>query len=176
MDFVFHAPGLDPEFRDRNCLCRKCRIGSGGGASGIVVPFRQALGDFAFQASGKADQSRGMFGEEFLADARLVIKAVQRGFRGDLHQIAVAFFVLGEHQQVVVSVAFGRRALDVVIVFFADIKFAADDRLDAVLWAALTKCTAPKIFPWSVMATAGMPSSFTRWQSFSTSQAPSSRE
>src|ERR1017187_8167789 len=42
--------------------------------------------------------------------------------------------------------------------------------------AALTKWTAPKILPWSVMATAGMPSSFTRWQSFSTSQAPSSRE
>ena len=31
--------------------------------------------------------------------------------------------------------------------------------LTPYLCAAFTKCTAPKMFPWSVMATAGMPSS-----------------
>jgi len=34
---------------------------------------------------------------------------------------------------VVVGVAFGRRALDVVVIFLADIQFAADDRLYAML-------------------------------------------
>ena len=51
---------------------------------------------------------------------------MQRSFRGDLDQVAVAFFVLGKHQQVVVGVAFGRCA---VIVLLADVEFAADDGL-----------------------------------------------
>ena len=73
-----------------------------------------------------------MLGQKFLADARLVIEAVQRGFRGDLDQVAIAFLVFGQHQQVVVGVAFGRRAR-CVVVFLADVKLAADDRLDAGL-------------------------------------------
>jgi hypothetical protein len=81
---------------------------AGRRARGVVVPFHEALGDFAFQASGKADQPARMFGQKFLADARLVIKAVQRSLRRDLHQIAIAFFVFGEHQQVVIGIAFGR--------------------------------------------------------------------
>ena len=40
----------------------------------------------------------------------------------------------------------------------------------------VTQDSAPKMLPWSVMATAGMPSSFTRWTSWSTPQAPSSME
>ena len=56
---------------------------------------------------------------------------MQRGFRRDLHQIAVALFVLRQHQQMVIRIALGRRALDVVIVFLADVKLAAHDRLDA---------------------------------------------
>ena len=107
----------------------------GCGASGIVVPFHQTFGDFAFQASGKADQAAGMLRQKFFAHAGLVIEAVQRGFRGDLHQVAVAFFVFGEHQKMVVGVAFGRRALDVVIVLLADVEFTAHDRLDARVFA-----------------------------------------
>ena len=53
--------------------------------------------------------------------AGLVIKTMQRGFRRDLGQVPVAFFVFGEHQEVVVGVAFGRRAPDVVVVFLADV-------------------------------------------------------
>ena len=104
-------------------------------AGGVVLLFHQAFGDFALQAAGQPDQSFGMFGQKSLADARLVVKAVQRSFRGDLDQIAIAFFVLGQHQQMVVGIAFRRRALDVVIVFLADVKFAADDGLDSrLLW------------------------------------------
>jgi hypothetical protein len=136
--------------------------------------FHQSFRDFAFKAARQADQSFGVLRQKFLAHARLVIKAVQRGLRRDLHQVAIAFFVFRQHQQMVVGVAVGRRALDVVIVLLADVELAADDGLDARLLAAFTKCTAPKILPWSVMATAGMPSSFARSQSLSTSQAPSS--
>ena len=115
--------------------------GSGGGARGVVVVFDQAFGDFALQAAGKADQAAGMLGEKLLADARLVVKAVQRSFRRDLDQIAVAFFVFGEHQQMVVGVAFGGGA---VVVFFADVEFAADDRLHAGMFGRVDKMDCAK--------------------------------
>ena len=113
-------------------LCGRC-------PGGVVVALHQALSDFAFEASGKTDQAARVLRQKFLADARLVVKTVQRGFRGDLDQVAVALFVFGQHQQVIVSVALGRRALDVVVVFFADVEFAADDRLHAVLVGGVDK-------------------------------------
>src|ERR1700744_2464891 len=91
-----------------------------------VVPFRQPLRHFALQAARKPNQSLGMLGQKFLADARLVIKPEQRGFRRNLYQIAVAFFIFREHQQMVVGIAVRWGALDVVIVFLADVQLAAD--------------------------------------------------
>ena len=82
-----------------------------------------------------------MLGEKLLADARLVIKAMQRGLGRDLDQIAVAFFVFGEHQQMVVGVAFGRGA---VVVFLADVEFAADDRLHASMLGRVDKVDRAK--------------------------------
>ena len=58
---------------------------------------------------------------------------MQRSFGRDLHQVAIAFFIFRQHQKMVIGVAFGRRAFDVVVVFLADVELAADDRLDPVL-------------------------------------------
>src|SRR4051812_20403981 len=82
--------------------------GRGCGAGGFVLTFGEALGDLAFQAGGKSDESFGMLGEKALADARLVIEAVHRGLRADLSEVAVALFVFGKDEQVIVGVAFGR--------------------------------------------------------------------
>ena len=130
MDAVLQLQALVLNLEIEIIFAENVGVGSGGGAGGVVVVLHQALGDFALQAAGEADQASGMLGKKLLADARLVVEAVQRSLRGDLDQIAVALFVFGEHQQMVVGVAFGRGA---VIVLFADVKFAADDRLDAVL-------------------------------------------
>ncbi len=37
----------------------------------------------------------GVFGEVVFADAGFAVKAMQGGFGGDAHQVAVAFFVFG---------------------------------------------------------------------------------
>ena len=66
---------------------------------------------------------------------------MQRSFRGDLHQVAIALFVLCEHQQVVVSVALRRRP---VVVFFADVQLAADNRLDPRLVCRIVKMDRAK--------------------------------
>lgn len=67
-------------------------------------------------------------GEEAFADTRLVVEAVHGGFRTDLGEVAVALFVLGEDEQVIVSVALRSGA---VIFLFADVKLATEDGLDA---------------------------------------------
>src|SRR5579863_2628364 len=71
-----------------------------------------------------------MLRQKFLAYTRLVIEAVQRSLGCDLDEIAVSLFVLGKHQQVIVSIAFRGGA---VIVLFAYVKFTSDNRLDAML-------------------------------------------
>src|ERR1700738_2121439 len=80
-----------------------------------------------------------MLSQKFLAHPRLVVEAMQRGFRRDLHQVAVALFIFGEHQQVVISVAVGWSAGDDVIVFLADVELAAPDRLDPDLVRGIYK-------------------------------------
>ena len=80
-----------------------------------------------------------MLRQKFLADARLVIKPMQRGLRGNLHQVPIAFFIFGQHQKMVVGVAVRRGPRDDVIVFLADVKLAAHDRLDAGLMRRIHK-------------------------------------
>ncbi len=65
-----------------------------------------------------------------LADARLAIEAVERGLGGDADEVAVAFFVFGEDEEVVVVVSLAGGAM---VVVFADVELAAEDGLDALL-------------------------------------------
>ncbi len=128
MDAVLHLEALVLNLEVEVLFAENISVGGCGSSGGVVFAFGEALGDFALKAAGEANQSTGVFGEKLLADARLVIKTVERGFRRDFDQVAVAFFVLGEHQQVVVAVAFGRGA---VVVFLADVEFATNDGLDS---------------------------------------------
>jgi len=48
-----------------------------------------------------------MLRQKPLADPRFVIKAVEGGFAGDLDEVAVAFVVFGEDDEVIVGVAVG---------------------------------------------------------------------
>ena len=111
--------------RDRRVAapCRTCPSVS----SSATSPFRQA---------GQADQPLRVFGQKLLADARLVVEAVQRGFGDDLHQVAIALVVLGQHDEMVVAVAFRRGA---VVFLLADVKLAAQDRLHAHFFGGIDK-------------------------------------
>src|SRR5258708_6238613 len=54
---------------------------------------------------------------------------MQRCFRSDRSEVAIAFFIFSQHQKMVIGIAVRRSALDPVVVFFADVKLAADNRL-----------------------------------------------
>ena len=105
VDFLFELQALVLNFEEEVAAAEDVLILAGGCARGLVVPFHQVSAELAGEAAGKSDQSRGMFGQIFLADARLAVEAVERGLRGNAHQVAVAFFVFGEHEQMVVVVA-----------------------------------------------------------------------
>src|SRR5437588_6147778 len=81
---------------------------------GVVLLFHQALGYFALQTPRQTDQPARIFGEKAFRNAWLIVKTVQRSFAGDLRQVAVALFVLGKHQQVIVGIAVRRHAAGVI--------------------------------------------------------------
>ena len=55
---------------------------------------------------------------------------MQRRLRRDADQVAIALFVLRQHQQMVVVVAL---RIGAMVFLLADVKLAAQDRLDALL-------------------------------------------
>src|SRR5262249_43146200 len=130
MDAVLFGQALVLDLHEEIVCAKDLAIAGGGGASGVILVGQQVLADLAGQAAAQPDQPFGMLSKKVFADARLVVEAMHAGFGGDLDQVAVAFFVLGQHQQMVVGVAFRRGAM---VILFADVKFAADDRLDARL-------------------------------------------
>ena len=141
MDAVLHLQSLILNLEKEVLFAENIGECSGGRAGGVVIALGQAFRDFSFEASGEADQAAGMFGEKLLAHARFVIEAVQRGLGRDLYEIAVAFVIFGKHEQMVVGIAFGRRA---VVIFFADVEFAADDGFHARLLSRVDKMDCAK--------------------------------
>ena len=65
--------------------------------SGRVLHCHEVLAEFSGQAARQSDQSPCMISQEFLADARLVIHAMQRCLGGDLYQIAIPLIRLGQN-------------------------------------------------------------------------------
>lgn len=75
-----------------------------------------------------------MFGQVALAHAGLAVKPVQRRLGGDADKVAIAFFIFGKNEQVVVIVALRGGPM---VLIFADVEFAAEDRFDALFFGGV---------------------------------------
>ncbi len=100
-------------------------------AGGLDLALADQARHFGRHAAGGADQPFGVFGQEILVDARIIIEAFQLGRRGDLEQVLVTGLVLGQQQQVggapvLLGVMFLHRA-------GRQVGFQPDDGLDAGL-------------------------------------------
>ncbi len=84
-DAVLHRQTLILNLKVEVILSENVAECAGGVARGIVVSFHQALRNFAFQASRKPDEAARMLRQELLAHPGLVVKAVQRSLRRNLH-------------------------------------------------------------------------------------------
>src|SRR5437868_2423096 len=138
-DLVFLLQALVLNFEKEIVRAVDVTVGGGHLFRSLVLLLRETFGYFSFQASRERDQIFGVLGEESLADARLVIEAVQRCFRGDADQVSVALFVLRQHQQMIVGVALRRGALDVVVLLLTDIEFTSDDGFNASLMGSINE-------------------------------------
>ena len=114
-----------------------------------VAKFRRALArlrhvigldshvNLALEAATHPDQSCRMRGEEFLVDARFVVKAVQVRRRDQFHEVAIARFILGQEREVIRSIALIIRA--VLHRTGSHVRLAADDRFDSRFLGFLVK-------------------------------------
>jgi hypothetical protein len=59
-----------------------------------VVSLNRAV-DFACKAAAQSDQTSGAFGEHLFIDSGRVMKSIQMRRRHQLHEVAIASFVLG---------------------------------------------------------------------------------
>ena len=101
------------------------------------------LRDFARQAAGERDQPLLVRRQQFLVDARLVVIALQMRRGGELDQVLVAGFILGQQDEVVINVPPARAGLLLEPAPGRDIDLAADDRLDASLARRLVEINRP---------------------------------
>src|SRR5258708_36209319 len=84
--------------------------------------------DLTGEAAGEADEAFCVLGEEVFGDARLAIEAVESGFAGETHEVAVAGLVFREDEEVLVAateVAMGGS--------LREVEFAAQGGLDGLL-------------------------------------------
>jgi hypothetical protein len=96
----------------------------------VVFASHEVLIDLAGETAGEADEAFGVFSEKVFRDAGLAVETVKRGLAGEADEIAVARFVFGENNEVVILVTFGRGAM---VIVFADVELASEDGLDSLL-------------------------------------------
>jgi hypothetical protein len=99
------------------------------------------LAELRRKGSRRSRSALSHAGQVLLADARLLVEAVNGGLGSDPDQVAVAFFILRQNEQVVVLVAAWVAA---VVVLFADVEFTAEDRLDALLFGGVEEMDSAK--------------------------------
>jgi hypothetical protein len=98
-----------------------------GEAFGFVAFFvEDGFVNVAAEAGGEADEAFGVLGEEVFIDAGLVVEAFEAGGGNEVDEVAIAFLVFAEEDEVVVAVGIGAG-----LVVAGDVDFAADDGMDA---------------------------------------------
>ena len=73
--------------------------------------------------------------EQVLIDARLVVEAFEKAGRNQLDEVAIAFLVLAEQDQVVIAVGIGAG----LVALLRDVDFAADDGMDALRFGGVVE-------------------------------------
>jgi hypothetical protein len=128
VDFLFFIEALVLNFEEEVAAAEDVLILGGGGAGFVVVAGDEVFAELSTEAAREADEAFGVLGEIALADAGLAVEAVEGGFGGDADEVAIALFVGGEDEEVIVVVTFARGA---VVLVFGDVELAAEDGLDA---------------------------------------------
>jgi hypothetical protein len=105
----------------------------GRGARVGFAIFHDGFGDFAAQAGGESDQAARVLREKIEIDARLVVEAVEKARGNELDEVAVAFRVLAEQDEMIGAAGAGGFGVGgfFLVAAAGDVDFAADDGLHA---------------------------------------------
>ena len=102
------------------------------------------FGDGAAETGAESDEAFGMFAEEIVIDARLVVEAFEEAGGNELDEIVIALEILAEKDEVIAAACAG---FEIVAIFgggagffaavvaaaLGDVDFATDDGLDVAL-------------------------------------------
>ena len=128
-DFGVGLQAVILQFEEEILGAEQVGVFVGDAARVFVAVLQQGFVDVAAQARGERDQALGVAREQVLIDARLVVEAVEIAGGDQLDEVAVAFLVFAQQDQVVVAVGFAADA-DALL---GDVDLAADHRMHAVL-------------------------------------------
>ena len=134
-----------------------------GGFAGLIRPlFHQFFGDRAAQTRRQRDQPAAVFRQQVVINSGLVVKAFEESGGNKLDQIAIAFGIFAEQDEVVgaalaglrrcgIAVAIGCIALGrfaaIVPASLGDVHFAADDWLHAARFGRVVERFGREQFP-----------------------------
>ena len=103
IDALFDFYALVLHFEEEVALAEDVAQAVGGFAGLVVAVLKQRIRDLAAEAGRERHQAAAVLGEQFVVDARLVIEAFEEAGAYQLQQVAIAFRVLTEQQQVVAA-------------------------------------------------------------------------
>ena len=129
---LFEAVVLN--FEEEVVLAEDVAVGVGDAAGVVVLIVEDGFVEVAAEAGGEADEAFGVCGEQVLIDAGLVIEAFEVGGGDEVDEVAVAFLVFAEEDEVVVAVGVGAG-----LVVAGDVDFAADDGVDAGVFGGVVE-------------------------------------
>ena len=123
------------QFEEEVVLAEDFGVGASEIAGFGVVVAEERFVEIAAETGREADDAFRMLGEQILVDAGLIVEAFEVAGRDQFDEIAVAFLVFAEQDQVVVAIVFGAGLVAVLI----DVDLAAKNGMDAFIFGGVVK-------------------------------------
>ena len=108
----------------------------------LIVPAHDCLRDLARKAGRQADNALVICPQQLFVDAGLVIKPVDKTAGDDFHEVLIPFIVLGQKDQMIVSVL-SCGTFSVKTAFRGNVDLTAEDRFDSLLHCLPIEIDAP---------------------------------
>ena len=98
----------------------------------LIIPAHDCFRNLTCKAGRQADNALVIYPKQLFIDARLVIKPVDKTAGDDFHEVLIPFIVLGQKDQVIVSIL-SCGTFPVKAAFRGDVDLTAENRFDSLL-------------------------------------------
>jgi len=126
-DFFLLGKAVILNFKVEIFFAENLKVLPGGCLGFIIHVFNQKIIDLALEATGKSNQSGGMFTQNVLINSWAVIKAFQISTGNKLTEMAITLFILDQKNQMIISTLIAITGFFLQSGFGSNINFAAQD-------------------------------------------------